>query len=403
MSTPSENASGSSTPKAIPSLTRRSQDTTRQGSQKLKFVPVNPVRRQKEEVKNEPPPERTLPSESNYDRGESRDRGRGDGRGRGRGAPRPPIEMTASGPFALGPAMAGNNVRRSVPKSNFTNPAPSTSSKPDLGAGLSNTPAPSIKTEDRKGKQMIIDEEEVYSDQEDGVEIVDIEKIQDMDWMAPESLRKEKPVVKTKKEDSDGTPETGDVNLSNAVDLSESEDEEELEDIIDDFNQQIDLDTDPTPRQDKLYCFQFPSPFPVFQSTNANVQVPSPTKKVTFAPSAKSEPSSSSVPPDFPEKEPVPPPVDGLIGRLEVYRSGIVKMKLANGIVLDVTAATQPSFLQHAVHVDLEEKSMSVLGEVNKRFAVAPDVDVLLNAMQTFDARPSLLEGEENLIKMDDT
>lgn len=36
----------------------------------------------------------------------------------------------------------------------------------------------------------------------------------------------------------DGTPSTeaaGDVNLANAIDLSESEDEEEMEDLIDDF------------------------------------------------------------------------------------------------------------------------------------------------------------------------
>ena len=36
----------------------------------------------------------------------------------------------------------------------------------------------------------------------------------------------------------DGTPTTevaGDVNLANAIDLSESEDEEEMEDLIDDF------------------------------------------------------------------------------------------------------------------------------------------------------------------------
>jgi len=113
--------------------------------------------------------------------------------------------MTASGPFALGPALVGNNARRSIPKSNFTIPTPSTSSKPELGAGLSNTPAPSIKTEDVKGKQKVADDDEVYSDQEDGVEIVDMERIRDMDWMAPESLKKERQ-IKVKKEESDDTP-----------------------------------------------------------------------------------------------------------------------------------------------------------------------------------------------------
>jgi len=68
-----------------------------------------------------------------------------------------------------------------------------------------------------------------------------------------------------------------------------------------------------------------------------------------------------------------------------------------------VTAATQPSFLQHAVHVDMKEKSMSVLGEVNKRFTVAPDIDTLLAAMQTSENKPLILQGGEDLITMDAT
>ena len=40
--------------------------------------------------------------------------------------------------------------------------------------------------------------------------------------------------------DTDNSPppneEAGDVNLANAVDLSESEDEEEIEDLVDDFS-----------------------------------------------------------------------------------------------------------------------------------------------------------------------
>ena len=35
-------------------------------------------------------------------------------------------------------------------------------------------------------------EEEEYSDPDEGVEMVDMENVRQMDWMAPESLRKEK-------------------------------------------------------------------------------------------------------------------------------------------------------------------------------------------------------------------
>ena len=35
-------------------------------------------------------------------------------------------------------------------------------------------------------------------------------------------------------------------------------------------------------------------------------------------------------------KDETDPKVDGVIGQLEVYRNGVVKMRLGNGIVLDV-------------------------------------------------------------------
>lgn len=111
--------------------------------------------------------------------------------------------------------------------------------------------------------------------------------------------------------------------------------------------------------------------------------------------------------------------VDGVIGQLEVYQSGAVKMRLSNGIVLDVrpmtlflypltilnysriqvNAATQPSFLQHAVYLNPEEKRLCVLGHVNRRFVVSPDIDTLLTAMEQAE-QPEDPEIE-GLISMD--
>ena len=42
-------------------------------------------------------------------------------------------------------------------------------------------------------------EEETYSEPDEGVEIVDMENVRAMDWMAPESLRKERKTDKKKK------------------------------------------------------------------------------------------------------------------------------------------------------------------------------------------------------------
>lgn len=46
-----------------------------------------------------------------------------------------------------------------------------------------------------------------------------------------------------------------------------------------------------------------------------------------------------------------------------------------------VNAATQPSFLQQAVHLDMASHQLTVLGQVNKQFVVSPDIDALLDTI----------------------
>lgn len=59
-------------------------------------------------------------------------------------------------------------------------------------------------------------------------------------------------------------------------------------------------------------------------------------KKVTFAPDAKPEApsgsSATSTKEDNKEKK-----IDGVIGQLEVHRSGMIKLRLSNGTLLDVS------------------------------------------------------------------
>ncbi|ESK96411.1 hypothetical protein Moror_6919 [Moniliophthora roreri MCA 2997] len=406
----SGNPQNSPKPKAISSLAKRPTDVTRSGTQKLKFVPTLPARRKKEEVKPEPQPEAVQPPPT---QGRGRGNDAGEGRGRGRGVPRPQQEMTASGPFAMGPTMASGSARRSVPASNFTPiPIPSKGRHTSLGAGLTHTATPSIKVEEGKSKGKAVEEDEVYSDPDDGVEILDMENVQKVDYMAPDVLKEVKHIPKVKKEDSEAPDQAGGVNLSNAIDLSESEEEEEMEDIIDDFGQQVDISDDPTLRQDRLYFFQFPSPFPSFELKNMDVDmaleasVSSGAKRVSFAADVKQESSqvlSQTPPQPSTEQKTQPlPALDGVIGKLEVYRSGAVKMRLANGILLDVTAGTQPSFLQHAVSVDMVQNKMTVLGEINKHFTVAPNVDTLLAAMEASETATDSMEGD-GLIRMDES
>ncbi|KAF8957445.1 RNA polymerase III RPC4-domain-containing protein [Flammula alnicola] len=410
-------SSSSSLPKAIGSLAKKQSDVTRQGTQKLKFVPTLPQRRKKEEVKAEPAAA-VVPPVSQSDRGRGRGRGRGDGRGRGRGRGAAPVlEMTASGPFAMGPALAGNNARRSTPRSNFVPSVPIDGATPNFGGNLLQSAPPLLRKDlgskggNGKGDLVKAEDEEVYSDPDEGVEIVDMENVRQMDWMAPESLRKERQHAKKikKEEHAEDAVSGGDADLNNALNLSESEEEEELEDIIEDFAAQSTIDLDESMREERLYFFQFPAPFPEFSSKNATAMDidPGPEitgKKVSFAADVKQDTATSSTTPSTVPSEPnKAEPIDGVIGQLEVYKSGAVKIRLANGILLDVNAATQPSFLQQAVVVDKTQKQVVVLGEVNKQFVVSPNVDALLTALENEDNTPAPIEGEEKLIKMDPT
>ncbi|PAV19955.1 hypothetical protein PNOK_0488900 [Pyrrhoderma noxium] len=501
--------SGSGPPKTGPPLPSKAignlATTTRGGSAKMKFVPTLPVRRKKEEPKPDPKAEPSSSTDSGPNRGPGRGRGRGRGLGRGEGrggggagskasSRAPPQEMVASGPFALGPAMGGKSGGwsgsggglggggRSTPRSNFSPivpmGGPGGRSSTSLGAGLTSSEAPSLfKREVRDGQEdgdegeggdgdVKMKTEDAYSDPEDGVEIIDIDDVRRMDWMAPESLAKErngdkkrkknknknkkvkgevgderdKGKVKVEPEEIDiSTPEVPDqVDAANALDLSESEEEEELEDIINDFTLQEEemVDTDLNVRQEKLYFFQFPEPFPTFYaptpppppppaSTQTQIQIQSMDvdgdettpglgpdkankKTVSFAPDVKASSSASvsgsgigtgTVSPaeEGKKDEEAEAPLDGIIGQLEIHRSGAVRMRLENGILLDVTAATQPSFLQHAIYINIDntntnaengnnnEKRMCVLGEVNRRFNVSPNVDALLEALERAD------------------
>jgi DNA-directed RNA polymerase III subunit RPC4 len=188
-------------------------------------------------------------------------------------------------------------------------------------------------------------------------------------------------------------------------------------------------------RQERLYFFQFPTPFPTFVSPTSTHSEPSETinapkseaKRVSFSADTK-PPAPVPVPEDV-DKEKPPAHVDGIIGNLEIYQSGSVKMRLANDILLDVshafgtqrrrflffsfsltrpaqvTAATQPSFLQQAVHVDRSTKDLRVLGEISRRFVVTPDIDSLLVAVAQADETAAAATKPEidGLLSMDTT
>ena len=110
--------------------------------------------------------------------------------------------MTASGPFAMGPsAMSGSSSSHSALRTNTTNaPSPRLSAK--HSGELTNTAAPKLQSSISKVKEEEEVYQEAYSDPEEaGVEIVDMNLVKQMDWSAPEILRRSsKTIAKIKKE-----------------------------------------------------------------------------------------------------------------------------------------------------------------------------------------------------------
>lgn len=175
---------------------------------------------------------------------------------------------------------------------------------------------------------------------------IDIEHVQDLDPMAPQSLLRAPPVLKreTTPVKMEVETQTADVNTAQALDLSESEDEGEDDAHASQFATSVQGgDTD-----GQLFLFQFPHTFPSFQCTQ-DVKV---------------------------EDDATRP--DGLIGRLDVYADGRVALRMGD-IPFDVTSGSEASFLQHVVILDAEQQEARCLGEIHSKLVVTPNIDDFLH------------------------
>ncbi|KAK2463712.1 hypothetical protein APHAL10511_004463 [Amanita phalloides] len=377
--------------KAIGSLAKKQSEVTRQGTQKLKFVPTLPVRRRKEEAK----PELSASSSLAPVNADVPNDGRGSGR---RGIPRQIAEMTASGPFAMGPALSGSGSAQSRSRLDIAPPAgPSGASRI---ASSAQTPLPNKDVDLTLQTHAADEDDDIYSEPDDGVEIIDLQKVRELDWMAPETLRKEqrqnKRIVKEEKEKG--------VGATNPIDPVE-----EFDETVENFTQ-ANLHQDLSNHGQNFLFFQFPTPFPVFLPNSGsgmqNAADPlSPLSTKDAAPTQSIESTNlathSTTSPELSNDVQAHDTVDGVIGQLEVYRSGAIKFRFTNGILLDVNAAIQPSFLQQAIYLHRRDKRMVVIGDVNKRFVVSPNVDTLLTMMREADSASAHLMDEEKLIQMD--
>lgn len=441
---------------------------------RMQFRPVMPQRRKASEspapsssntVESATASPLSVPSSSTSVRG---------GRGRGRGGARPPrqqTQMTASGPFALGPSArsTGKKVAPIGPGGSSLTAAESADSS------RSSTPKTDPDRASYRNPDKLKDAEQ-YSDPEDGgVEIVDLDEVHVLDELAPRALprvaekesKKDKQkaadarqkkmdgrirkddraasgAVRVKSEDSDdmitdldptasstfngtssaisstsATSQPADiteVNTADALDLSESEGEELMDDLVDDF---VFHDQDEISPENRLYLFQFPQLFPKFKvpkegKGTAKAAAPSASatatkrRSVSFAAgttggagqAGKDDPPSSSeidsddssgADSDMDDKKDAKPSstsssAEGLVGKLNVYRDGRVFLRFGDDLVMEVTGGSQSTFLQQVMLLDPSNRTATSLGELHRKFIVSPEIDCMLNDISLHDA-----------------
>ncbi|XP_030533933.1 uncharacterized protein LOC115743330 isoform X2 [Rhodamnia argentea] len=76
----------------------------------------------------------------------------------------------------------------------------------------------------------------------------------------------------------------------------------------------------------------------------------------------------------------------GYMGKLVVYKSGAVKLKLGE-MLYDVSPGSDCIFAQDVAAINTADKHFCSLGELGKRAVITPDIDSLLNDIANADAR----------------
>lgn len=71
----------------------------------------------------------------------------------------------------------------------------------------------------------------------------------------------------------------------------------------------------------------------------------------------------------------------GFMGKLLVYRSGAVKLKLGD-IIYDVSSGMDCGFAQDVAAINVEGKRCCIVGELSKRAILTPDVDSMLKNIE---------------------
>lgn len=131
------------------------------------------------------------------------------------------------------------------------------------------------------------------------------------------------------------------------------------------------MDWSDTPQ---LLLFQLPVSLPLPKQTES-VEEPNTGSEENVEPATSSKVARGQTLPGSKIKD-LP---GGLMGKILVYKSGKVKMKIGDAL-FDVSPGSNCMFVQEAVAVNTRENHCCALGEVSKRAVVTPDVAHLLGS-----------------------
>lgn len=245
--------------------------------------------------------------------------------------PRPPVEMTATGPFALGPMNRPSSRQRSA----APRPAPAATIAPPTSTAAT-----------------IADD---YTSDDEGVRFIDIRRVQDLDAMAPQSLL-EPPGVKKEEKDSD-VPQ-GDTQ---ALELSDNEPEEGEADVAGRFASSLQGGGS----DQGLFLFQFPQVLPQFSTVPPNLRA---KDEDEVMPEASDSAGAA-----------LPPAPEGEIGRLDMYRDGRTVLMIGD-VPFELNDGCETSFLQQLMLLDPNNQEAICLGELSNKFVATPQLDYLLRS-----------------------
>ena len=189
---------------------------------------------------------------------------------------------------------------------------------------------------------------------DDGINFIDMRRVQDLDAMAPQSLL-ELPRDKVKEEVK---AEGAENSTAQALDLSDSEPEDDEADIARRFTSTLESGHS----DQNVFLFQFPQVFPQFSAVPSDLQ-------------AKNE---DGVEPEVVDAGIAPSPApEGQIGQLNIHADGRAVLMVGD-VPFELSDGCEVSFLQQLMMLDPERQQAVCMGELDNKFVATPQLEYLL-------------------------